>query len=240
MPTMPNAAELWATLAPDAASLVPAIVQHAHTGQVLMLGYMNEAALAATLSGGRVTFFSRSRGTLWEKGETSGHVLELVSMRVDCDGDALLVRAVPHGPTCHTGTTSCFFRRVEGDDASACPTDDGPRAPAGAILDRVFAVILERKAGRGATRADGASYVQRLLSGGASGINAKIDEEAQELQRAIASEPDARVAAEAADLLFHALVGLAHRDVDPAAVMQVLASRLGTSGIDEKERRGGG
>ena len=238
MTATPNATALWATLRPDAASLVPAIVQHAHTGQVLMLGYMNEAALSATLSRGRVTFFSRSRAALWEKGETSGHSLELRGIRVDCDADALLVQAVPHGPTCHTGTTSCFFRRVEGPDAGALPQDDGPPANAGAMLDEVFAVILERKAGRGATRADGRSYVQSLLQAGAAKIGAKIGEEAEELQRAIEGEPDARVAAEAADLLFHALVGLAHRGLDPSAVMQVLAARLHTSGIDEKERRG--
>jgi phosphoribosyl-ATP pyrophosphohydrolase/phosphoribosyl-AMP cyclohydrolase len=235
----PRASELWATLSPDSAALVPAIVQHAHTGQVLMLGYMNEAALSATLSSERVTFWSRSRAALWQKGETSGHHLRLVGMRIDCDADALLVQALPHGPTCHTGTTSCFFRRVEGEHATALPEDDGPPAGAGAMLDRVFAVILERKAGRGATRADGKSYVQSLLQAGAAKINAKIGEEADELRRAIEGEPDARVAAEAADLLFHTLVGLAHRGLDPAAVMKVLDDRLGTSGIDEKERRSG-
>lgn len=239
MSSTPDARALWATLRPDAAALVPAIVQHASSGQVLMLGYMNERALEATLERGRVTFWSRSRAALWEKGETSGHHLQLVQIRVDCDADALLVQALPHGPTCHTGTTSCFFARVEGESADALPRDDGPPPSAGAMLDRVFAVILERKAGRGATRADGTSYVRSLLSAGAPKINAKIGEEADELARAIESEPDERVAAEAADLLFHVLVGLAHRGLSPHAVTDVLAARLGTSGIDEKERRGG-
>lgn len=231
--------QLWAQLQPDSRSLVPAVVQHAETGQVLMLGYMNQEALDATLSRRKVTFWSRSRAALWEKGETSGNGLALVGIRVDCDGDALLVQALPAGPTCHTGTTSCFFRRVEGTDAAALPEDDGPPPSTAATLERVWHVILERKAGRGATQREGKSYVRGLLDAGASKIGEKITEEAEELTRAIAGESDARVASEAADLVFHALVGLAHRGVDPTAVADVLAARFGTSGIDEKRSRMG-
>lgn len=120
---------LWGRMKTDAAGLVTAVVQHASTGEVLMVGHMNEEALAATLRNQRVTFWSRSRNELWEKGLTSGNTLGLVSMRLDCDRDALLVLAEPKGPTCHTGRPSCFYFRVEGEDAEALPADDGPGAP---------------------------------------------------------------------------------------------------------------
>jgi phosphoribosyl-ATP pyrophosphohydrolase/phosphoribosyl-AMP cyclohydrolase len=199
-----------------------------------MVGAMNEAALAATLERGLVTFFSRSRQTLWQKGETSGHTLALRGIRIDCDGDALLVSAEPAGPTCHTGKPSCFFRAATDGELVE---DDGPPEPADAVLARVFATVLARKAGRGATQAEGRSYVRELLAAGTATIEGKLREEADELARAIASESPARVAAEAADLLFHAFVALAARDVSLADVRDVLAARHGTSGIDEKAGR---
>ena len=228
---------LWAQLRPDDRGLVVAVIQHAETDQVLMVGYMNEEALAATLERRRVTFFSRSRQTLWEKGEQSGNTLHLEDVRVDCDGDALLVRAHPVGPTCHTGTTSCFFRHVDASESATLHADDGPPPPTDDMLERVFATVLQRKAGGGTTQAEGKSYVRSLLQGGAEKISAKIREEADELCRAIAGETADRVAAEAADLLFHALVGLAHRDVHLREVSAVLAQRFGRSGIDEKASR---
>lgn len=235
--SLPSASDLWARLRPDPQGLVTAVVQHEGTGQVLMVGHMSADALAATLARGRVTFWSRSRQALWEKGETSGHTLGLCGLRVDCDGDALLVRARPVGPTCHTGATSCFFRRVEGTDAAALPADDGPPPGPDPTLEAVFGVILERQAGRGMTHAQGGSYVRRLLDRGAGAINDKITEEAAELAQALAEESDARVAEEAADLVFHAMVGLAHRGLGLHHVARVLARRFGTSGLDEKAGR---
>jgi phosphoribosyl-ATP pyrophosphohydrolase/phosphoribosyl-AMP cyclohydrolase len=238
MSTAPiDASALWAQLRPDAQGLVTAVVQHEHTSQVLMVGHMSAEALAATLASERVTFWSRSRSELWEKGATSGHTLRLRGLRVDCDGDALLVRALPVGPTCHTGATSCFFRRVEGERAEALPADDGPPPGPDGTLERVFATILERKDGRGMTNAEGGSYVRRLLDRGAPKINEKLTEEAAELARAIEGESDERVAAEAADLVFHALVGLAHRGLHLRDVARVLADRFGRSGLDEKAGR---
>lgn len=226
---------LWSSLAPDSAGLVAAIVTSADDGRVLMLGYMNRDALAATLASRKVTFFSRSKQRLWQKGESSGHVLALESMRVDCDGDALLIEATPHGPTCHTGTTSCFFKRVDLDRAQVEREDDGP-APS-RVLDAVWQTILDRKAGRGMTNADGKSYVRSLLDKGPSKIDEKLREEAAELGQALREESDDRVASEAADLLFHALVGLAARELSPADVAAVLRARHGLSGIDEKAGR---
>jgi len=233
---MADAADtLWREAAPDERGLVTAVVQHVATGQVLMVGMMNEDALAATLASGRVTFWSRSRSRLWEKGETSGHTLALRGIRIDCDGDALLVTAEPAGPTCHTGKPSCFFRALAEDGLAADegPVADGPDA----VLARLFAVVLARKAGLGATQAEGKSYVRELLAAGTTKVEAKLREEADELARALASESRERVAAEAADLLFHTLVALVARDVDLREVTAVLAGRHGTSGLDEKARR---
>jgi phosphoribosyl-ATP pyrophosphohydrolase/phosphoribosyl-AMP cyclohydrolase len=233
----PDADALWRELTPNERGLVPAVVQHVHTHQILMVGWMNCEALRATLEQGRVTFFSRSRARLWEKGEESGNSLLSRSLRIDCDGDVLLVQAEPLGPTCHTGRTSCFFRRVEGTDAMALPADDGPTADASAILAELFDVIVARKAGQGFTSVLGDSYVRSLMDAGATSIGAKIGEEADELCAALLDETDERVAAEAADLLFHTLIGLAHRGVRLEDVADVLRQRFGRSGIDEKNAR---
>lgn len=225
-----DADAVWSSLKTDERGLVVAVVQHAHSGQVLMVGYMNRDALEATAERGHVTFFSRSRQTLWEKGETSGNTLDLVELRTDCDRDALLVLALPHGPTCHTGRTSCFF-------APLLPEAEADDGPAGNMVDRVFSVILDRKAGRGATNKDGKSYVRTLLDKGVQKIASKITEEAGELNEALAGETTDRVASEAADLVFHAMVGLASREVSWSSVAAVFAKRFGLSGIDEKASR---
>jgi phosphoribosyl-ATP pyrophosphohydrolase/phosphoribosyl-AMP cyclohydrolase len=225
---------LWSTLAPDSAGLVAAIIVDRSDGRVLMLGYMNRDALAATLDTRKVTFYSRSKQRLWQKGESSGHTLALVSMRVDCDGDALLIEAEPAGPTCHTGTSSCFFKPVELDSASVTTEDDGPPRRALAAL---WQVIQDRKAGRGMTNREGKSYVRSLLDAGPDKIDAKLREEAAELGQALRHESDDRVASEAADLLFHALVGLAARDLQPDSVAAILRARHGLSGVDEKASR---
>lgn len=226
-----DADAVWSSLKQDERGLVVCVVQHAHSGQVLMVGYMNADALAATARTGHVTFFSRSRQTLWEKGESSGNTLDLVELRTDCDRDALLVHAIPRGPTCHTGTTSCFFAPVLPQPAEE---DDGPH---GNVVERVFGVILDRKAGRGATNKEGKSYVRSLLDKGVEKIASKITEEAEELIEAMRNETPDRVVSEAADLVFHAMVGLAARDVRWSDVTTEFARRFGLSGIDEKDAR---
>ena len=225
-----DAQALWAKLKTDSAGLVTAVVQHHRSGAVLMVGHMNAEALTRTLERGRVTFWSRSRDQLWEKGESSGHTLALRGMWVDCDCDALLVQAEPRGPTCHTGAASCFFTPVlAGPEVSLTPSQ---------VLERVFAEICARKAGQGITSATGKSYVRGLMDGGVPAIAAKLHEEAGELAEALAGDDRGHIAREAADLLFHALVGLAHQGLDLADVTAVLAARMGRSGVDEKAARG--
>ncbi|MDI1436262.1 bifunctional phosphoribosyl-AMP cyclohydrolase/phosphoribosyl-ATP diphosphatase HisIE [Polyangium sorediatum] len=211
------------------AGLLPAIVQDRMTGQVRMLAYMNRASLERTIETGRATFFSRSRGALWEKGETSGNTLAVAAIVADCDADALLLLVDPVGPTCHTGKPACFFRRVD---------ERGIAAEAG-VDAAAFLEVLEREIEARRTSSAEKSYTRSLLDGGPTKIGAKIREEADEFVRAIEGEDDTRVANEAADLVYHVLVGLASRGVPLRDVVRVLAARAGTSGHEEKAKRGG-
>jgi phosphoribosyl-ATP pyrophosphohydrolase/phosphoribosyl-AMP cyclohydrolase len=176
------------------AGLMPAVVQHARTGTVLMLGYMNRESLQASLERRKVVFYSRSRRELWEKGATSGHVLQLVDIRADCDRDALLVRAIPHGPTCHLGTRSCF-----GNDT------DAP----GAFLGELDGIVADRRAAPVAS-----SYTALLLADTPLRRAQKVGEEGLETALAGACQGDASLLAESADLVFHLLVLLHGRNLD--------------------------
>lgn len=197
----------------DDNGLVPAIVQHARSGEVLMLGYMNEEALNLTRETGLVTFWSRSRRAIWRKGETSGNLLRLVELRQDCDGDTLLVLAEPAGPTCHTGERSCFHRDLAGEPARAT-------APPSAILGRLSDLIHSRRE----TSPD-QSYTAKLLHGGVDRIGKKIGEEAAEVIIAAKNRSDAELAYELADLLYHSLVMLESQGLPAEAVWRELERR---------------
>ncbi len=188
--------------------LVPAVVQDVDGGAVLMLGYMNRDALDATLARGRVVFYSRSRQRLWEKGETSGNHLEVAAVRLDCDADALLVLARPAGPTCHTGTRTCF-----GD---AVLTRAEPLA---------FLARLEDIIGARLSEAPEDSYTARLHARGVRRVAQKVGEEGLEVALAGAGEPDPQLIAESADLLFHLLLLLRSRAIPFAAVVEELRQR---------------
>ncbi len=212
----------------DERGLAPCIVQDAATGTVLMLAWMNAEALRLTRETGVVHFWSRSRGALWKKGETSGNTLAVVELRLDCDRDAILVRARPAGPACHTGATACFFTR---DDGSA---DDGvPAAQGAAVLERLAALLIRRRDESTGER----SYTRSLLDAGMPKILAKIAEEHGELAAELPAGEPAKVVHETADLLFHVLVGLVARDVPIDDVFAELARRFGTSGHAEKASR---
>lgn len=226
-PTDPT--DLAAAVRFDDRGLVPAIAQDALTGEVRMLAYMNREALEATVRTGLATFWSRSRASSWVKGETSGHTLRVREVLLDCDGDAVLLRVEPAGPTCHTGAPSCFARAWQGDRWR-----EGARPLA--ELDALWATLDARRRDAGAA---GRSYTRELLDAGARRIGEKLREEADELARAVEGEGDERVASEAADLVFHALVGLVSRGVAWREVLATLAKRRGVSGLAEKASRGG-
>ena len=188
--------------------LLPAVVQDAATQRVLMLGYMSREALAATLRTQKVTFFSRSRQALWSKGETSGHVLDLVSVHADCDHDALLVLARPRGPTCHLGTTSCF------GEAAAL------RAGKDDVLDALDAVIAQRERKRPAD-----SYTTGLFERGVHHIAQKVGEEGVETALAGVAQDDDALLGESADLVYHVLVLLRARGLGLADLKRTLQVR---------------
>lgn len=195
-----------------------------------MVAWMNAEALRLTLDSGRATFYSRARRALWEKGETSGNTLRVHRVYADCDGDTLLLLVDPEGPSCHTGRPTCFFRRVERDGS----VSEIAREPSS------FLAELE---GELATRADAPaekSYTKSLLAAGASKIGDKLREEADELARALEAESADRIASEAADVVYHLMVGLRLRGVELRRVIEVLASRAGVSGLDEKKARAAG
>ena len=182
--------------------LLPAIVQDAATRRVLMLGYMNRAALEATLASGKVTFYSRSRARLWMKGETSGHTLELKSVEADCDCDTLLVQATPNGSTCHRGTASCFTN-ASGD-----------------FLAELDALIAKRHAER-----PQGSYTTKLFDEGIRRIAQKIGEEGVETALAAVVQDDAALLGEAADLVYHLTVLLRARGLALNDAVDVLRDR---------------
>ena len=187
--------------------LLPAIVQDAHSGKVLMLGYMNSDALRQTLDCKRVTFFSRSKNRLWTKGETSGNYLELVTVAADCDNDSLLVTAHPKGPTCHTGSESCFGD-VKTESADL------------AFLSRLESVIAQRIA----EKPEG-SYTARIWAQGPTKMSQKVGEEGVEVALAGATQSDERLISESADLLFHLALLLKSRNLSLSDAVAELAHR---------------
>ena len=190
------------------AGLLPAIVQDAERGAVLMLGYMNRDALRETLVRGRVVFFSRSKQRLWEKGETSGHTLQFVSASADCDRDTLLVQARPAGPACHLGTTTCFG------------TEPQSRAERLAFLGTLEEVI-ERRIASDASE----SYTVKLFREGTRRIAQKVGEEGVEVALAASAGDDAEVVTESADLLYHLTLLLRSRGLGLEQVADELAAR---------------
>lgn len=197
----------------DERGLVPCIAQDSHTGEVLTLAYMNAESLGLTLETRQVHFWSRSRGELWKKGETSGNTLAVDQLRYDCDEDAIVALVTPAGPACHTGERSCFYRDLE--------TGEAPEPALHETLVALERVLAQRQA----ERPEG-SYTVELLND-PSLIGEKVTEEAEEVTRAAREESDERVAEEAADVLYHLSVLLRSRDVDLAEVLEVLDGRRG-------------
>ncbi len=246
--TRPGPVDLTAGLDPaavcwDTSDLVVGVVQDVADGRVLMVGWLDVEALAATLGSGEVHFHSRSRGRLWRKGESSGNVLRLRSLALDCDGDALLIAAEPAGPTCHRDTRSCFdpdaiSKAVPGAAPVEIPAlETGPDPQGFGWLESLWATIAERAGARTT-----GSYTVKLLDGGVDLAGRKVAVEATEVLLAAKNDETAQatgadravtrslLAGEAGDLVYHALVLLAERGVEPRAVLDVLRGRHGTPG----------
>jgi phosphoribosyl-ATP pyrophosphohydrolase/phosphoribosyl-AMP cyclohydrolase len=192
--------------------LLPVVVQHHRSGEILMVGFADREAVARTLETRHAWFFSRSRQRLWEKGETSGNYLDLKALRVDCDSDALIYLCEPHGPTCHTGEPSCFFQQLD-------------EAPRGETSGEAAAVLFETIRQRQAQADPSTSYVARLLDGGVDRVARKIGEEATEVVIAAKNADREELARELADLWFHTFVLLAQQGMTPEDVWDELRRR---------------
>lgn len=213
----------------SADGLVPAIVQDATDGTVLMLAYMNADALELTRSTGFTHFWSRSRQTLWKKGETSGHVQRVMSMAYDCDGDALLVQVQQHNVACHTGQRSCFYREVPVPAAVEVAAGAATPTPA-AVLDALYRLILTRRDTGAAT-----SYVHTLFQRGQDVMCKKVVEEAAEVLLASKNGSTEEIIYEMADVWFHALVLLGFHTIHPHEVLRELQRRFGLPGGGKPE-----
>ncbi|OLT15984.1 bifunctional phosphoribosyl-AMP cyclohydrolase/phosphoribosyl-ATP diphosphatase [Serinicoccus sp. CUA-874] len=186
--------------------IIPGVVQHARTGQVLMVGFLDEQALTTTLETGLATFFSRSRGAQWTKGETSGNVLRVEAVELDCDRDTLLLHALPSGPTCHTGEETCF----------------DPGARPGSFVHELDELVRDRR-----EQLPEGSYTTSLFEGGVRRIAQKVGEEGVETALAAVAQDDDALLGESADLVYHLLVLLRSRDLGLADVERVLRQRHG-------------
>lgn len=212
----------------DGNGLVTVVVQDAWTGEIRMLAHANREAVAATFETGFAHFFSRSRQRLWCKGESSGHKLKVQTVWVDCDSDALIYLADADGPSCHTLRETCFFTRLEGPAAAK----EEPTRHATSALPALWQELVSRRDASAEK-----SYTRSLLDAGPAKICGKIIEEADELSRAIQGEDDTRVVSEAADVMYHMLVGLLARGLSLRDVEKELARRSGVSGLAEKAAR---
>jgi phosphoribosyl-ATP pyrophosphohydrolase/phosphoribosyl-AMP cyclohydrolase len=204
----------------NAQGLIPAIVQDAATGQILMLAYMNREALEQTLATGLAHYWSRSRAKLWQKGETSGHIQHVRDIRYDCDADTLLVMVEQQGVACHTGERSCFFQHLsESSQATQLPVSEG-------LLHQIYAVVQERK-----QHAPQESYVASLMARGQDHVLKKVVEEAAEVLMASKDGHPEAIVYEMADLWFHTIVALGWHNIPPQQVLQELQRRFGKSGL---------
>jgi phosphoribosyl-ATP pyrophosphohydrolase/phosphoribosyl-AMP cyclohydrolase len=213
----------------DAQGLVSVIVQDHLTGEIRMQAFATEEAIVRTLESGRATFWSRSRSEIWEKGSTSGNTIEVLRILVDCDADSVIYVSDPCGNSCHTGARTCYFQMLRGSAATALTPAEGLTQP---FVGRLEEMLESRKQATGT-----ASYTKSLYDAGAAGIGAKIREEGAELAQSLEAESDDRVVSEAADVVYHLLVGLRWRSISWRRVLVELARRTVKGGHAEKASR---
>lgn len=212
--------------------LIPAITQDYLTNEVLMLAFMNKEALELSLQSGYAHYFSRTKNRLWKKGEQSGHTQEIIECYLDCDKDTLLLKVKQEGVACHTGNQTCFFNQISLDTITQKSQNTIDTSKLYGAVDTLYHTLLERKNANPNT-----SYTASLFHKGENTIAKKIVEEAAELGFAIKDKESKDIIYEAADLLYHSLVGLAYRDLSPDLVKQEIIRRFGLSGIEEKNSR---
>lgn len=230
LPDLPDGLTVDDLAFAERGGLLPAVVQHAEDGRVLMVGHQDRAALIATLESGLATFFSRSRGRQWTKGETSGHTLRVVQVAVDCDRDTVLLRCLPAGPACHTGADTCFDHAPPPDAPSGgeTPPPDAPSAgetpppdtPSAGFLTELDALVAQRRAER-----PHGSYTTQLFDAGTRRIAQKVGEEGVETALAAVALEDAELLGESADLVYHLLVLLRSRGLSWSDLEAVLHQR---------------
>ena len=212
--------------------LIPAITQDYLTNEVLMLAFMNKEALELSLQSGYAHYFSRTKNRLWKKGEQSGHTQKIIECYLDCDKDTLLLKVKQEGVACHTGNQTCFFNQISLDTITQKSQNTIDTSKLYGAVDTLYHTLLERKNANPNT-----SYTASLFNKGENTIAKKIVEEAAELGFAIKDKESKDIIYEAADLLYHSLVGLAYRDLSPDLVKQEIIRRFGLSGIEEKNSR---
>ena len=212
--------------------LIPAIAQDYLTNEVLMLAFMNKEALKLSLQSGYAHYFSRTKNRLWKKGEQSGHTQEIIECYLDCDKDTLLLKVKQEGVACHTGNQTCFFNQISLDTITQKSQNTIDTSKLYGAVDTLYHTLLKRKNANPNT-----SYTASLFHKGENTIAKKIVEEAAELGFAIKDKESKDIIYEAADLLYHSLVGLAYRDLSPDLVKQEIIRRFGLSGIEEKNSR---
>ncbi|MGZ8548202.1 MAG: bifunctional phosphoribosyl-AMP cyclohydrolase/phosphoribosyl-ATP diphosphatase HisIE [Sulfuricurvum sp.] len=210
--------------------LLPVIVQDSMTLEVLMMAYMNRESLELSLSTKVAHYFSRSKQRLWKKGESSGHLQHIERFLLDCDNDTLLIIVRQEGVACHTGRKSCFFTDIESNEIISEPQID--TVSTYGIIDELYHTILERRNSDPET-----SWTAKLLSKGDNAILKKVVEEAGEFAFAVKDDDEDEIIYECADLVYHVLVALGHKNISPDRIKQELVRRVGVSGISEKNSR---
>ncbi|AXX91189.1 bifunctional phosphoribosyl-AMP cyclohydrolase/phosphoribosyl-ATP pyrophosphatase [Malaciobacter molluscorum LMG 25693] len=211
-------------------NLIPVVTQDSNTNEVLMLAYMNKEALELTLNTKIAHYFSRSKQRIWKKGETSGHIQNVKEILLDCDNDTVLLKVEQIGVACHTGRKSCFFTNLETNEEITKVEVDTTNAYG--VIDTLYHTICERKNANPKE-----SYTAKLLNGKENSMLKKIVEEAGEFTFAIKDNNQEEIVYEAADLMYHCLVAMASKNINPDRVKQELARRFGISGIEEKNSR---
>ncbi len=211
-------------------NLIPVVTQDVSTNEVLMLAYMDKEALSLTISTKQAHYFSRSKQRIWKKGESSGHLQNVKNIMLDCDNDTLLLKVEQIGVACHTGRKSCFFTDLETNETVS--NVEVNTTSAYGVIDTLYHVIQSRKNDNPET-----SYTAKLLKGKQNSMLKKVVEEAGEFSFAIKDNDTEEIIYEAADLMYHCLVALSSKDINPDRVKQEIARRFGLSGIEEKNSR---